>query len=159
MTSYEVALFFHLLGVVMLAGGSAATTVLGVAASRTNETRLIERCTHFSKISERALIIPGSLGLLAAGLWLVSETGYGYGDGWLIAAYVLFALALAIGMFALGPHGARVNAQAKELIAAGTEHSDALQRAAAAPTMAVLGMVENGLIVVFLWLMIAKPGA
>jgi uncharacterized membrane protein len=158
-SGYEVALFLHLLGVMMLAGGSAAATVLGIAASRTNATRLIERYTHFSALSDRTMIVPGSVLLLAAGLWLVSETGYGYGDGWLIAAYVLFALALAIGMFALGPHGSRVNAQAKELVAAGTEESDELQRVAAAPTMALLGMLENVLIVVFLWLMIAKPGA
>lgn len=159
MTGYEVALFLHLLGVVMLAGGSAATTVLGIAASRTNETRLIDRYLHLSQVSERTLIIPGSIGLLAAGLWLVSETGYGYGDGWLIGAYVLFALAMGIGMFALGPHGSRVGAQAKELVAAGTERSDELQRAAAAPAMALLAMTENVLIVVFLWLMVAKPGA
>ena len=159
MTGYEVALFFHLLGVLLLAGGSTATAVLGIAASRTSTTRLIEQYTRLSATAERALIIPGAILLFAAGLWLVNEAGYGYGDGWLIAAYVIFAAAFTTGAFVLGPANMRVHARAAVLLAEGTEESEELQRMAAAPLIAALGMLEHVAIVVFLWLMIAKPGA
>ena len=76
-----------------------------------------------------------------------------------MVAYVLWAIAVVVGVFALGPHARRVARHAAALVEDGVTESEELHAEAAKPAMAMLGMLEAVIIVAFLYLMAAKPGA
>ena len=60
------------------------------------------------------------------GLWLVHEANYGYGDGWVVAAIVLFIAANALGGIG-GRRDDKTAAFARELAAAGDAPSSELR--------------------------------
>jgi uncharacterized membrane protein len=82
------ALFLHLTGVLVFAGGSIAVTalrLLAIGRSRASESAVLLRAA-------RPLVPVVGAGLLltlGAGVWLADELGVPYDSGWLRAAYVL----------------------------------------------------------------------
>jgi uncharacterized membrane protein len=65
---------------------------------------------------------------------------------------------MSIGWGILGRHSMRVNAHAKRLVAAGVETSDELGQEAAAPVGMIFGLVQNVILVAFIYLMVVRPG-
>lgn len=159
MSTYEVLLFLHLVFVALLIGGFAVSTATGIGMSRTSETKLIGTLAQVSSTAEYAVTIPGAIGAIVFGTWLVDEAGFEFGEGWIIAAFVMWAIAVTLGAGVLSPHGRSVARQAAALVADGVHESEELRAEAGKPTIAVLGMVEVAFIVAFLWLMVAKPGS
>ena len=159
MSTYETHLFLHLVSVALLIAGFAVSTATGIGMSRTADTKLIGTLATISSTAEYVVTIPGAIGAIAFGTWLVDETGFDLGETWLVTSYVLWAIAFTIGAFVLGPHGRRVVRQAAGLVANGVTESDELRAEAGKPMIAILGIVEVAVIVAFLWLMVAKPGA
>lgn len=159
MTTYEWLLMLHLLGVFLLVAGSGSATVLGVAQGRTQSPKVMATLTRLSEISEWALIYPGMLLAIVFGSWLVDEAGYGYGEGWIVTAYVIWVLANLIGLFFLSPATRRLRRRAEELVSEGVETSEELQRQAASPIIGVVAILEDVAVLAFLYLMVAKPGA
>jgi uncharacterized membrane protein len=107
---------------------------------------------------EHFVTVPAALGTIIFGTWLVREGNWAL-KGWLIAAYVLFVIALGIGGGVLGRHSQQIARKARELIGQGVDESEELRREAAAPLIQVLGMVEVAIIISFIYLMVGKPGA
>lgn len=159
MTTYEWLLIAHLVGVFLLVAGSGAATVLGIAQGRTQSPKVMASLARLSEISERVLIYPGFLLAIVFGSWLVDEAGYDYDAGWIITAYVLWALAMFLGLLYLSPATKRLRRRAEELVAEGVESSEELQRHAGSPIFAAAAMLENVAVFAFLYLMVAKPGA
>jgi uncharacterized membrane protein len=159
MSTYETLLFLHLVSVALLIAGFAVSTATGIGMSRTADTKLIGTLARTSSTAEYVVTIPGAIGAIVFGTWLVDEAGFDYGDTWLVASYVVWAIAFTIGAFVLGPHGRRVVRHAAGLVADGVAESEELRAEAGKPAIAILGMVEVAFIVAFLWLMVAKPGA
>lgn len=159
MTTHETLLFLHLLSVGLLIGGEGVAMATGIGMSRTSDTKTLGMLAGLSVRAERFALIPGAIGAIVFGTWLVDEAGHDFGDTWLVVAYVLWAIAFVVGAFVLGPHGRRVAKHAAILVEDGVAESDELRAEAAQPTMTMLGMLEAIIIVAFLWLMTAKPGA
>jgi uncharacterized membrane protein len=109
-------------------------------------------------VAERYVITPGAVLALVAGSFLVHRSGYAFDQFWIVAAYVLWVIAMSIGWLVLGRHTSRLNRHAKELIAQGVEQSDQLQKEAAAPVGQVFGGVQNVILLAFIYLMVVKPG-
>ena len=108
---------------------------------------------------EHFVTIPGALATVVFGTWLVRDGNWAL-KGWLIAAYVLFVIALGIGGGILGRHSGRIARRgAASCVGQGVEESEALQREAAAPRIQILGMVEIVILILFIYLMVGKPGA
>jgi uncharacterized membrane protein len=104
------------------------------------------------------LIAVGSLAALVFGIWLTDEAGYDFGDGWIIAAFVLWIVSGALS----GPAGKRLRharERAAELAAAGDEPSEELRRVVADRTALVLNYASFAALVAILVLMVFKPGA
>jgi uncharacterized membrane protein len=158
-TAYEWLLLAHLFSVFLLVAGSGAATVLGIAQGRTDNPRLMATLARLSEISEWALIYPGFVLALLFGSWLVDEAGYDYGDGWIVTAYVLWALAILVGLFFLSPATRRLRRRAEEFVSEGIEASAELKRQAGSPIIGAVAMLENVAVIVFLYLMVSKPGA
>ncbi len=84
----DLALFLHLSGVLLFAGGSIAVTalrVLAIGKERPAESAVLLRAVR----PLVPLVGVGLLLTLGAGVWLADELDVPYDSGWLQAAYVL----------------------------------------------------------------------
>jgi hypothetical protein len=90
-STYQWLLVFHVTGAFLLLGAATVAGALNIAALRRD--RPSEIVLLFALIRLAVVpIIAGALLALVFGLWLVNEASYGYGDGWIVAALVLFVL-------------------------------------------------------------------
>jgi uncharacterized membrane protein len=103
-TKYDWLLLVHISGAFLFLSGSVVAGVLALAAmqrERPSEVALLLRLVRPMVV----LIGVGSLLALALGIWLAEYVGYGLGEGWVIAAIVLWALSSALA----GPAGTRMS--------------------------------------------------
>ncbi len=159
MSTYETLLFLHLVAIGLLIAGSGVSTAAGMAMARTGSTTVVGTLARLASTAEYFVTVPGAIGAIVFGTWLVDEAGYDFGDAWIAVAYVLWLIAVGIGTGVLGRHSRHVARMAAELRLNGVEDSDELREEAGKPLIAALGMLEVVIIVAFLWLMTAKPGA
>jgi uncharacterized membrane protein len=159
-TKYELLIFFHLVGVVVLAAGAGAAMASGIVMSRTDEVRTIGALSRLAEAVEHFVTAPGAVITLVTGTWLLIDFDFfDLGETWLWLAYVLWIVAVGLGEGVLAPFHRRLHRQAAALERAGVERSVELHQAAAAPLGAITGMVLTALLVTFLYLMVFKPGA
>jgi uncharacterized membrane protein len=154
---YQWLLALHVTGAFLLLGGGAIAASLNLAAlgrDRPSDIVLLFGLIRFAVVS----IVVGSLLALVFGLWLVHEAGYGYGDGWVVAALVLFVLGNALGGIG-GRRDDRTAAYARELAAAGDAPSTELRARVRDPVSLALSYGSGLILVAILALMIWKPGA
>ena len=155
----ETLVFLHILGAFLLVGGAGIATALGIKASKSRHAQTIAELSGLSVVAERYVITPGALLALIAGTFLVHRSGHTFDEFWLIAAYALWITAISIGWLVLGRHNARVHKLARQVAASGVEMTDELRAEAAAPVGMIFGLLENVIIVAFLYLMVVRPGA
>jgi uncharacterized membrane protein len=156
-TKYEWLLFLHVSGAFLFLGAAVVALVLNVAAlrrDRPSEIVLLLRLTARTNVGFGV----GLLLLLVFGLWLVHDAGYGYGDGWIVAALVLFVLSNVFG--AVGGERVKPAHQLAERLAAeGDEPSAELKARLRDPIVLFLDYGAAVLGFAVLVLMIWKPGA
>jgi uncharacterized membrane protein len=155
--TYDWLLFLHVTGAFLLLGGGVVASALNIAALRRDRPSEILLLFGLTRIAV-ASILAGSVLAFVFGLWLVNEAGYGYGDGWIVAAIVLLILGNAIGGFA-GSRDARTAKFAQELVAQGDAPSADLQARVRDPITLVCNYGSGLLLVALLAIMIWKPGA
>jgi uncharacterized membrane protein len=157
LNTYDWLLFLHITGAFLLIGGGVVAAALNMAAlrrDRPSEVLLLFGLIRIAVVS----IIAGTLLAFVFGLWLVNEVGYGYGDGWIVAAIVLLILGNAIGGFA-GSRDARTAKFAEELVAQGDAPSAELRARVRDPLTLVCNYGSGLILVALLAIMIWKPGA
>lgn len=93
---YEVALFLHLLGVLLFVAGVVLAGVAFEAARRRERPAEIALLLGLTRIGV-LLVVVGGPPLLGFGLWLVDIEGFGLGAGWIEASITLFVVALLLG--------------------------------------------------------------
>ena len=155
MTEYKLALFVHLLGVVLLAAGMGAAAA-GLERARRRE--LPGEVAALLGVARVAVVLVGlgSLALLAGGFWLIDVGAYDLGDAWVSASLGLFLLAALLG--ALGgrrPKRARLHAErlARERATADAE----LRRLLDDRVALVLNYASALVMLAVLALMVSKP--
>lgn len=97
---YDVALFFHLLGVLLLVLSLSYTLGGLVVAQRAREVSGVRAVLTFVPVAERG--IPVAMQLIAgAGLYMAARHGddgsIRWSSGWLDVALVIFAVMLVLG--------------------------------------------------------------
>ena len=155
---YKTLLFLHLLGVFLIVGGAGVATALGIKMSKSRSPRTIADMASLSIVAERYVITPGAILALVAGTFLVHRSGHQFDEFWVIAAYILWVVAITIGWAILGRHSARLNRHANELLAKGVDEDDELAKEAAAPVGPVFGAAQNVILIAFIYLMVVRPG-
>ena len=152
--SYELALFLHLLGVVLFFSGTAVAAVALAAARRrvrAGEIALLLRLTRWGVL----LVGGGAVLLLGFGFWLVELTRWTLGDAWLGWALALFVVAAVLG--ALGgrrPKRARLLA---EQLSAEVDAPEELRRLLRDPVSDLLNWGATVAAFAVLALMVWKP--
>src|SRR3954465_2659962 len=96
MNTYDWLLVLHVTGAFLLLGGGAIAAALNLSALRRDRPSEIALLFGLIRIAVVAIMIGTTLAVVF-GLWLVHEAGYGYFDGWIVAAYVLLLAANAMG--------------------------------------------------------------
>jgi len=158
MTTYEWYLFGHLAGVFLLLAAAGISTGAGIALGRAKSPGVVVTLLDLQRISELVVTSAGVILVVLFGSLLVDEAGYSFGDGWISAAFTLLIVVLALD------HGVlmRKNRQARAIAANHGPNdpiSDELQARLNDPLTIAVGLVLGLSFLVFLWLMIARPGA
>jgi uncharacterized membrane protein len=156
-STYQWLLVFHVTGAFLLLGGGAIAAALNLSAlgrERPSEIVLLYGLIRLAVVS----ILAGAVLALVFGLWLVHEAGYGYGDGWVVAALVLFLLGNALGGIG-GRRDERTVRLARELAETGDRPSADLRSKVRDPISLSLTYGSGLLLVAVLALMIWRPGA
>jgi uncharacterized membrane protein len=155
---YDWLLFFHVTGTFFLIGGIVIAGILNIAAIAKDRPPS-EIATLYGLIRFAVpLIGAGLLLTLAIGLWLVSKADYGYGDGWIVAAVVLWVLASALGNVD-GRYQRRTGELARRLAAEGDAASPELRARLRDPWALAISYGSGLLAFAVLGIMIWKPGA
>ena len=155
MTSYEIGLAIHILGVMIFSGGALLTGVAFETArrrARASEVALLLGLTRIGALT----VVAGAVLVLGAGLWLAGEI-HQFGEAWFLTSLGLFVAALVLG--ALGgqrPKHARL--LATRLADDGDELTRELRRLLDDPLSRVANYGSSLLVVVILVLMVWQPG-
>ncbi|HSC51132.1 MAG TPA: DUF2269 family protein [Gaiellaceae bacterium] len=157
MSTYQWLLVFHVTGAFLLLGGGAFAASLNLAALGREKPSEIVLLFGLIRVAVVSIGIGAALALVF-GLWLVHEARYGYGDGWVVAALVLFIAGSALGGIG-GRRDERTARLARELAAAGDAPSTELRARVHDPISLALSYGSGLLLVAVLALMIWKPGA
>jgi uncharacterized membrane protein len=156
-STYQWLLVFHVTGAFLLLGGGAFAASLNLAALGREKPSDIVLLFGLIRIAVVAIGI-GALLAFVFGLWLVHEAHYGYGDGWVVAALILFIAANALGGMG-GRRDDKTAQLARRLAASGDTPSDELRARVHDPVSLALSYGSGLLLVAVLALMIWKPGA
>ena len=158
MGKYEWLLFLHVTGAFFFLGGVVVAWVLGFAAARRelpSEIALLLRLTG----AAAAAIGIGMLLTIVFGLWLVFDLDfYDIGDGWIVAALVLWLLSGTLGG-AGGKRDRETRLLAERLAAGDDAPSGELQARVRDPIALSLNLASSLAGIAILVLMIWKPGA
>jgi len=155
--TYEVYLFGHLLGVFLLLGAAGLSTGTGIAVARVPMASQVVTLTKLMRISEFFVTSAGTVLAVLFGILLVDEGGFTMGDPWISAAFVLIVVVLAIDHGFLMPRAKKALRMAEAL--GDGPVSDELSTHLNNPITIVAGVLLDISFLVFLWLMVAKPGA
>jgi uncharacterized membrane protein len=154
---YEWLLFLHMTGAFLFLGAAVVALVLNTAALRRERPSEIALLLRLTSLTNAGFGV-GLLLLLVFGLWLVHDAGYGYGDGWIVAALILFVLTNVAG--AVGGQRAKPAGELAERLAAeGDQPSAELKARLRDPIVLALDYGAAVLGFAVLVLMIWKPGA
>jgi uncharacterized membrane protein len=157
LSTYDWLLFLHITGAFLLLGGGVVAGALNIAALRRDRPSEIVLLFGLIRVAVASIMI-GTLLAFVFGLWLVHEVGYGYGDGWVIAAVALVVVANAMGAIG-GRREERTAKYAADLAARSDEPSVDLKRRLQDPLSLALSYGSGLVLVAILAIMIWKPGA
>ena len=78
MSTYEILLFLHFLSAGLLIGGEGVAMATGIGMSRTSDTKTLGMLARLSVKAESFALIPGAIGAIVFGTWLVDEASYDF---------------------------------------------------------------------------------
>ncbi|MCC6959237.1 MAG: DUF2269 family protein [Dehalococcoidia bacterium] len=157
MSSAEVYLYGHLLGVFILVGAAGLSTGAGIALPRSASARTVVMLTKMIRYSELIGTSTGIVLVLIFGFALVGELDYSMGDPWISATFALIIVVLGLDHGYLLRQARKAHDMAEAL--GDKPVSEELKAQLNNPMTAAVGMLLDVSLLVFLWLMIAKPGA
>jgi uncharacterized membrane protein len=145
-------LLIHVGGAFCVLAGALLAVVLNQAALRRSRPSEIALLLGLIRVAV-VLIAIGMVTTLAFGLWLLDDTEYSFGDGWVDAAFSLWVVALVLGSI-----GGRRDRHTRELAERlGDEPSDELSARLRDPVSRLLSYGSGAAVLAILVLMIWKP--
>ena len=155
---YGWVLSLHLLFAFALVGAQVIFWIMIVALWGTDSTSRVASLMRVSQVAT-VVIAVGSLGTIIFGVWLaIALDAYQVWDGWVLAAIVLWAIAVELGRRGGEGYGA-AGMEAGKLAAAGTETSPLVAETFGASRALRFHAASSILVLLILVDMIWKPGA
>jgi len=153
MSLYEVLLFFHILAAAIWVGGSFALQVRAERAVRAWDHVAIQSVNADAEFLGIRVFFPASMVVLAAGIWLVIETSFGWTEPFVVVGLGIFVLSAITGMAFFSPETTKL----KELIPA--QGLDAPEVKARIKRITMMSRIDVTLLVIAIFFMATKPGA
>jgi len=154
----ELLLTGHILGAIIMGFGSGTAMLAGLSIGPNPDLRAIIRTVELENLGGRVTAY-AAIVVLLLGIWLVIEVDtFEFSQPWISAAFTLWLIAMGIGGGVLGSYERRVLKQAREALGRGETTNAQVTAAFNAPVAKIGGTVLGLMYVVFVWLMVAKPG-
>lgn len=103
MTWYELLLFVHITAAVIWLGGAFTFQMYGAVVRRGGDPEELARFSGRAGVLGERMFIPASLVVVLAGIGLMIEGSWAWGQLWVIFALFTFAASFATGLFVLAP--------------------------------------------------------
>ncbi len=159
MSLYEALLIAHIVGVVVMAFGSGTAMLASLSAGSRPDVNSILRASQLEMLGGRVTSF-AAIVVAVLGTWLVIEVeAFDFEQAWISASYVLWFIAMGIGGGVLARHSRGVMAAAEEAQRRGETTNDALVAQFRSPVANIGGTVLGLMYVVFIYLMVVKPGS
>jgi uncharacterized membrane protein len=102
-TWYEFLLFVHIAAAVIWLGGGFTFQMYGMVVRRGGDPEEMARFAGRAGFLSERMFVPASLLVVLAGIGLMIEGSWDWGQLWVIFALVTFAASFATGLFVLTP--------------------------------------------------------
>ena len=160
LTGYELALWIHITAVVVGLGTTFAESVLFPVAMKM-DARHLPYVHKLQLTINRYFASPALLVILITGIYLVNEANWDFGSFWVSASFLIVLILGAINGAYFIPVDKRLEAMLEEEIAAAgpgefTPSEDYMNQAR---IEGILGAFTGVLIIIAIFMMVAKPGA
>jgi len=151
MTLYELLLFVHVLAAAAWVGAVLFVALVTELALRSNDRSTLVKLVDYDERLAPLLYIPAVLLTLAAGIGLVFDGPWSFGDGWILAGIVLLVATFIVGVGFIVPASKKLAAAVQ---GAGVESEDARVRL---QVLRALTWIDLGLLVAAVFVMTTKP--
>lgn len=152
----RILLAIHIFAAVIFIGNIMTAAFWKIRADKSGNLESIAVTSRSLELADMAFTIPGVLGLLVTGIWMVGITGWQrFQEPWLAISLVLLIVTAVISTAGLVPLQKRMTRLARDQAAAGQADPDYRK---ASRTWSMMGGVATLLPVVILVLMVMKPG-
>lgn len=150
MTLYELLLFVHVLAAATWVGGAVILKVQTSRALKSDPDRAAELALETSQVGT-AVLMPASIVLLVAGLWMVFESDIGFDPLWVKLGLAIYVVSAVAGAAFLGPLYKKIGELRAERGPGDAEVTALVQR------LATLSWVDLALLVAAIFVMTTKP--
>jgi putative copper export protein len=150
MTLYELLLFVHVLAAATWVGGAVMLKVLSDRALKADPDRAAELAVETEKVGS-SVLMPASIVLLVAGLWMVFEGDWGFEPLWVKLGLGIYLVSAVAGAVFLGPLYKQTGELRAERGPGDAEVTARLQR------ISKLSWIDLGLLVAAIFVMTVKP--
>jgi len=151
MTLYELLLFVHVLAAAAWVGAVLFVALVTELALRSNDRSTLVKLVDYDERLAPLLYIPAVVLTLAAGIGLVLDGPWSFGDGWILAGIVLLVATFILGVGLIVPASKKLAAAVE---GAGVEAEDARARL---QVLRALTWIDLGLLVAAVFVMTTKP--
>lgn len=151
MTLYNLLKFVHVLAAATWVGGAITLKIQSDRALRSDPDRAAQLASETERVGSTVLM-PASIVLLVAGLWMIFESDIGFGPLWVKLGLAIYVISAVAGAVFLGPLYKQVGVLRAERGAGDPELTSRLQRISA------LSWVDMALLVAAVFVMTVKPG-
>lgn len=151
MTLYELLLFVHVLAAATWVGGAVMLKAQSARALRSDPNRAAELALETERVGT-TILMPASIVLLVAGLWMVFEGDWGFGPLWVKLGLGIYVVSAVAGAVFLGPLYKQVGELRAERGPGDAEVTARLKR------ISDLSWIDLVLLVAAVFVMTVKPG-
>ena len=148
---FTVFLTIHILFVVIWIGGGALLTFLGIMAQRTQDNAQLAQLARQAAFAGERLFAPSALIVVAAGIGMVLNVGYGFDHFWLLFGFLGFLTTFVLGIAVLSPMAKRANTMIEEK---GPNHPDVQAYGA---KILLIARADVAMLMLVIVDMVAKP--
>ena len=110
MTWYEFLLFVHISAAVIWLGGAFAFQMYAAVVRRGGDPEEIARFAGRAGFLSERMFVPASLVVILAGIGMMIDGNWDWGQLWVIFALVTFAASFVVGLFVISPMVKRIPA-------------------------------------------------
>lgn len=108
MTWYEFLLFAHIGAAMIWLGGAFMFQMYGLVVRRGGDPEELARFAGRAGVLAERMFVPASLVVIVAGILMMIDGDWDWGQLWVIFALATFAASFVTGLFVLGPMAKRI---------------------------------------------------